>query len=214
MGLSPSHEFIARRYDRLAWAYRLIELLFWLPPRFRRRAVDRLELRPGDRVLEIGCGSGRNLGLLRSAVGPTGLVEGIDISPGMLARATRLITRRGWANVSVVAKDAAKVESAECFEAVLFSLSYSVIPNRDLVLARAWGSLVKGGRLVIMDACLPEGRRGRWLRPLAVSMSRATVLGDPEIRAWEELAGLSRPVNTERNRLGNYVITSIRKPLA
>lgn len=131
----------------------------------------------------------------------------------MLARATRLIARRGWANVSTIQKDAAKVETTECFEAVLFSLSYSVIPNRDVILARAWSSLVKDGRLVIMDACLPEGRRGRWLRPLAVSMSRVTVLGDPEIRAWEELAGLSRTVNTEWNWLGNYMITSIRKDL-
>lgn len=127
---------------------------------------------------------------------PHGLVEGIDISRGMLARATGLITRQGWANVSVVAKDAAEVETAECFEAVLFSLSYSVIPNRDLALARAWSSLVEGGRLVIMDACLPEGRRGRWL-----PARRVDEQGDGARRPGDSSLGRAcRPEPTSEHR--------------
>ncbi len=213
MGLSSSTEFIARRYDRLASVYRLIELLFGLPPGIRRRAVDRLALSHGDRVLEVGCGSGRNLDLLRSAVGPDGRVEGIDVSEGMLARGRRLVERRGWSNVIVAQHDAAEIDDSARFDAVLFSLSYSVIPDREAALSRAWSALRPGGRLVIMDACLPQGRRGRMLRPYASVISRATVLGDPEVRAWDELATVGTEVDNERLWLGTYVIAGTRKPI-
>ena len=47
-------------------------------------------LTTGDRVLEIGCGTGRNVPFLRAAVGATGKVYGVDLSSGMLRRARAL----------------------------------------------------------------------------------------------------------------------------
>ncbi|MFE6906109.1 class I SAM-dependent methyltransferase [Streptomyces erythrochromogenes] len=52
-------------------------------------AVKEFGLRPGDRVLDAGCGTGRALGALRAAVGPAGTVLGVDLTPQMLAAARR-----------------------------------------------------------------------------------------------------------------------------
>ncbi|MCX4834095.1 MULTISPECIES: class I SAM-dependent methyltransferase [unclassified Streptomyces] len=52
-------------------------------------AVAALELRPGDRVLDAGCGTGRALSPLRAAVGPSGVVLGADLTAAMLERAVR-----------------------------------------------------------------------------------------------------------------------------
>ena len=52
-------------------------------------AVAELGLREGDRVLDAGCGTGRALPPLRDAVGPSGVVLGVDLTPAMLEAATR-----------------------------------------------------------------------------------------------------------------------------
>ncbi|MEU1131201.1 class I SAM-dependent methyltransferase [Streptomyces sp. NPDC005900] len=54
-----------------------------------RAAVAELGLRPGARVLDAGCGTGRALPPLREAVGPTGVVLGADLTPAMLEAARR-----------------------------------------------------------------------------------------------------------------------------
>src|SRR3989337_2318622 len=93
--------FVRRRYNRLARFFVFFEWLFWLPPSIRSKAVSRLGLKRGSRVLEGGCGTGRNLAPLIEAVGAEGQVYGVDLSEGMLAEAKQLCVRREWRNVEL-----------------------------------------------------------------------------------------------------------------
>ena len=68
-------------------------------------AMARLELLPGQRVVDLGCGSGRTTLELAARVGPGGEVAGVDISAGMLARARERAARSGTGNVEFVHAD-------------------------------------------------------------------------------------------------------------
>src|SRR5215813_11963923 len=71
-----------RFYDFLAWV-----LMRGREGAFRERVLDLARLKPGESVLDVGCGTG-TLGIAaKQRVGPTGSVQGIDASPEMIARA-------------------------------------------------------------------------------------------------------------------------------
>jgi ubiquinone/menaquinone biosynthesis C-methylase UbiE len=103
---------VSRRYDRLATYIPLFDRILFLPKDSRRKAVDRLGLRAGDRVLDVGCGTGRSLGYLHKAVGPTGRVYGIDISPGMLRKAQKSCDANGCRAAEIDMSDAAYLIAA------------------------------------------------------------------------------------------------------
>ena len=99
---------VKRRYDRVAPFYEaamVVERLFF--PQARRRAVELLRLEPGQTVVDIGSGSGRNLPLLREAVGEGGEIIAVDWSPRMLDAARDRANRNGWSNVRFLRADAA-----------------------------------------------------------------------------------------------------------
>src|SRR5438874_1703034 len=118
--------FIQRRYNRLARFFVLFEWLFLLPRGIRKLAVGRLELEPGARVLEVGCGTGRNLAHLVQAVGEQGHVYGVDLSEGMLYEAAELSANAEWRNVTLIRSDATAYTLPELVDGVLFSISYAV----------------------------------------------------------------------------------------
>jgi ubiquinone/menaquinone biosynthesis C-methylase UbiE len=197
---------IAQRYDRLSGLIPLFDYLFFQPPGFRAKAADRLELRPGHHVLEIGCGTGRNLPFLSKAVGPQGRVYGVDISPGMLGRADALCRRNDWRNVELVECDAAQFRAPVSLDGVMFGLSYNTMPHHLTVLREAWDQLRPGGRLVIMDAKLPDGLGGRLVLPFGLWLMRHTMLGNPLIKPWEDLARLAGSIEMEQFMFGSWYI--------
>jgi protein-L-isoaspartate(D-aspartate) O-methyltransferase len=69
------------------------------------RMLRLLDPRPGDRVLEIGTGSGYSTALLAELTGPTGGVVSIDVDPEVTFRATRLLADAGYGNVLLVTAD-------------------------------------------------------------------------------------------------------------
>jgi demethylmenaquinone methyltransferase/2-methoxy-6-polyprenyl-1,4-benzoquinol methylase len=197
---------VSARYDRLARFIPFFEWLLFLPADFRRNAVARLGLEPGDRVLEIGCGTGRNFPHLREAVGPSGRIYGVDLSAGMLARTKELCALESWSNVELVEGDAADYAAPEPLDGVLFGLSYNTMPHHLAVLRHAWNQLKPGGRLVIMDAKLPPGIGGKLVLPFSVWLMKRTMLGNPYIRPWEDLARLTQDFEMEEFMFGSYYI--------
>ena len=202
--LSPRS--VAQRYDRLSGLIPLFDWLFFQPPGFRAKAVDRLDLRPGAHVLEIGCGTGRNLPFLSKAVGPHGRVYGVDLSPGMLARARTLCDANQWRNVELIESDAANYRAPAPLDGVMFGLSYNTMPHHLLVLREAWAQLRPGGRLVIMDAKLPPGFGGRLVLPFGLWLMKHTMLGNPLIKPWEDLARLAGSIEMEQFMFGSWYI--------
>jgi ubiquinone/menaquinone biosynthesis C-methylase UbiE len=204
-------EFVSARYDQLAGFINFLEWIFFLPPGLRKQAVDRIALEPGDRVLEVGCGTGRNLPFLRERVGPGGQVYGVDLSSKMLAQANDLCARRGWSNVSLSQGDAVEYKAPVPLDGVLFSLSYNTMPHHLAVLDHVLTQLRPGGRIVIMDAKLPPGRAGAAILPFAVWLNDLTVLGNPHIRPWQDLAPLVDDFEMEERLFGAYYICRGRK---
>src|SRR5690242_7708942 len=70
--------------------------------RYRRRVVERLPLRCGDVVLDVGCGTGLCFPFLLEQVGPAGAVVGVDASPEMLELAAERASAHRWRNVELI----------------------------------------------------------------------------------------------------------------
>lgn len=208
----PESARIAARFDRLAPYYLLLERLLGLPRGIRSRAVAALGLGEGASVLELGCGTGRNLPLLRAAVGASGSVVGVDLSDGMLRHARRLVAEKSWPNVSLLLGNALEAPLSGPFNAALFSLSYATFTDRLGILDRVWQLLAPGGRVVVMDARLPPGRPGALLAPLVRLISRATVLGNPHHCPWNDLLALTADVTIRNERFGTYFVCAAVKP--
>jgi SAM-dependent methyltransferase len=206
------HDIICQRYNRIAAFIPFFEYAFFMPSGLRKRAVDQLKLRQGDRVLEVGCGTGRNFPFLRDPVGPEGRIYGVDLSEGMLRRARKLCRRRQWTNVVLIEADAANFVSRELFDGVLFSFSYNVMPHHRSVLRQVWKQLRPGGRLVIVDARLPPGLFGKLIRPFATWLMKHTLLGNPLIRPWQYHAALVDDFHMEDFRFSSYYICCGTKP--
>jgi ubiquinone/menaquinone biosynthesis C-methylase UbiE len=118
----------------------------------RRRAIQLLDLQPGERVLIPGVGTGADLPLLPAGVDATG----IDLSLAMLAKARRKLDRSAAA-VKLIEGDAqALLVEPTSFDAAILNLILSVIPDGNACLKSALGALKPQGRAVIFDKFLPE----------------------------------------------------------
>jgi len=145
-----------RLYDRLAT---LPVVDGW-----RTRAADALALRPGDTVVEMGCGTGANLPYLRECVGPDGRVVGVDFTRPLLDRA-RAAGRADPANVHLVRGDATRPPVEEA-DAVLGAFVVGMFEDPAAVVAD-WCELVgPGGRIALMDMSRSTHAVGRALNPV------------------------------------------------
>ncbi|GGD28197.1 class I SAM-dependent methyltransferase [Aureimonas glaciei] len=128
----------------------------------RDRLIADLAPSPGDTVLEVGCGTGRNL-ILAARRYPQARLYGIDISEAMLATARANIAKAGLAGQITLARADATAFSPgnlfgfPAFDRVFISYAVSMIPDWQAAAAAAFGALGPGGSLHIVDFGQQEG---------------------------------------------------------
>jgi ubiquinone/menaquinone biosynthesis C-methylase UbiE len=143
----------AGRYDWGVWAYRLMGID---EGRYRRNTVRALALSPGDTVIDLACGTGLNFPLLQKAVGASGKIIGVDISPEMLEQARRRVEKKGWRNVELAEADLEAYAFPPGTAGMLSTFSMYLVPDSETVIRRGAAALRPGGRLAILDAKLPD----------------------------------------------------------
>lgn len=114
----------------------------------RRCAVERLDLQPGQVVLDIGCGTGMSLDLLQQAVGPAGRVIAIDQSQEMLEQARRRVEREGWDQVELVCSPVQDAALPVLADAALFHFTHDILQT-PAALDHVLAHLAPGARLAV-----------------------------------------------------------------
>ncbi len=181
--------YVERAYRRWAKVYNWLTpyYLFGNERRLRVETIDLLHLQPGQTVLDLACGTGRNFPLILEKIGPSGRLVGLDYTTAMLARARDQVKQARWGNVELLQADATRIDLGRKFDAALCTLAMSVIPDYRSALARLVAHTKPGGRVAIGDARRSARRVGRpwnWLADLSAYGAAAEV----KVRQpWEAL---------------------------
>ncbi|MBN9222862.1 MAG: class I SAM-dependent methyltransferase [Mesorhizobium sp.] len=172
--LPANPEFKANHAELMDGVYRWQRHIYDLTRKYyllgRDRLIAGLDVPPGGTVLELGCGTGRNI-ILAARRYPDARFFGLDISAEMLETAGKAIARDGLADRVALARGDATDFNAHAlfgqsnFDRVFVSYSLSMIPGWEKTVSAALASLAPGGSLHIVDFGQQEGLPG-WFRTL------------------------------------------------
>jgi demethylmenaquinone methyltransferase/2-methoxy-6-polyprenyl-1,4-benzoquinol methylase len=176
----------AGKYDFTANAYYLLGFREFA---YRKAAIRALNLKRGDTVVEIGCGTGLNFSHLIDCIGPEGKLIGVDLTPEMLKQADDRIRRNSWTNVELVRQDAAMYTFPNRVDGILSSFALTLIPEYDVIVKNGLAALGPGRRFAVLDFKKPE-LWPSWLIQFFVPITRpfGVSLDLTERHPWESIA--------------------------
>ncbi len=138
---------MAAVFDRVAGTYENVGVPWFTP--IAEGLVDAMAPQPGERAVDLGCGRGAALVPLAHAVGPSGRVTGVDLSPRMVELTRARVQELGLSTVQVQVMDAAVDLPPGQADLVVASLVLFFLPQ-PLEALRGWTALLRpGGRLGI-----------------------------------------------------------------
>lgn len=174
----------------------------------RQKAVELLCLREGDRVLDVGCGPGGSFPYLVRAVGPSGQVIGVEISPVISINARRRIERNQWRNVQVIEADARTVHLTGMFDGLLMFATDVILLEE--ALENIFPHLRDNARVAAFGAKFSSHRLGRILNPVLQMLFKLTFSTTPKpgYAPWRVLAKHVEKLDIEEYWLGLMFLAS------
>lgn len=155
---APNPVLAVERYRRLAPQY---ERATRRAAPVRAQATAALELRPGETVLDVACGTGVCFSLLEERIGPSGRILGVELSPDMLALARRRVDANGWTNVTLIEAPMETARLPARWDAALFHFTQDVLQS-PAALANIFAQAGDGARVALAGTKLFPW----WLAPL------------------------------------------------
>ncbi len=187
------NDFVAGVYEKLASVYDLAFGPALQPGRVR--AVERMDIQPGERVLEVGVGTGINLSLYPR----TCQMTGIDFSSSMLEKARERAARGGLRQLRLLQMDAADLKFADdSFDIVYAPYLISVVPDPVKVACEMRRVCRPGGRIIFLNHFLSPNllvsRVERLISPFTIHIGFKADLDLPAFLAQSAL----EPVSIEK----------------
>ncbi len=149
----PNRDAALKQYRRRAKFYDL-ELALIEP--VRRRAVERLGLKGGEIVLDVGCGTGLSFELLHPRIGREGKIIGIEQSGDMLDQARARADRNQFQNITLINAPVEEAEIGVLADAALFHFTHDIL-RTPAAVANVIRHLKPGARIVASGL--------KWARP-------------------------------------------------
>jgi phosphatidylethanolamine/phosphatidyl-N-methylethanolamine N-methyltransferase len=180
------NDFVAGVYDKLAKVYDIIFGPTLHPGRLR--AIERMDIQSGERVLEVGVGTGINLSLYPKNCS----VTGIDFSESMLEIARERAERKDIRNVRLLQMDAADLKFADnAFDIVYAPYLISVVPDPVQVAHEMRRVCRPGGRVILLNHFLSPNlflsRIERLLSPFTIHIGFKADLDLPAFLTQAEM---------------------------
>lgn len=186
-------EKIIKIYQKRASSYnsdvKLFNLIGWKVNYYRTIAVECLNLKQGDTIVDLCCGTGLNFPHLFNKVGPEGKVIGVDLSADMLKEAEKQIIKEGWKNFTLIQSDAAKYQFPKNINGIVTSYAITLIPEFDSIISVGSKSLTKGGSFVVLDFKKPD-KWPEWFSKFMLTIFIKPYGGTYELKdrhAWESI---------------------------
>jgi ubiquinone/menaquinone biosynthesis C-methylase UbiE len=176
---TPNRSTALRQYRSRARIYDL-ELFLFEP--VRQRAIELLRLKNGDRVLDVGCGTGLSFTALEGLVGADGSIIGIEQSPEMLERARARADENSWKNLELIAASVEEAAIPFAADAAIFHFTHDIM-RTPAALANVVGHLKPGARVVAAGL--------KWAP--ARTMPLNLFVWNAAMRSTSTLEGLARP---------------------
>jgi O-methyltransferase/aklanonic acid methyltransferase len=208
MIMKPARGVFDGVFDKVAGEYDTEGIIFFKP--VAERLVEHVGVKPGQRVLDIGCGRGAVTFPLAAAVGAEGEVFGIDLSAGMIEAIPADVVATGIGNVKVRQMDGQDPTFApRDFDAITGSMSIIMVPDLPTAFTNYLHLLKPGGTLAF-TAPDTRNRVGAW-KSGPVDIGRVAAEIPPSVLAEQPMlakAGQGRPAEPVRHaqpaRLGGF----------
>ncbi len=141
-------------YAKSPLLYNFLSELSFFGKNLRKKTINKLNLKPGYKVLDIACGTGLNFKHIEKIIGKKGKITAIDYTKEMLDISKKLIKKNNYTNIKLIKADAANIKLNQTFDAIISTLGFSSIPNHKAALKNAVNSLKKGKKLVMLEGKL------------------------------------------------------------
>jgi ubiquinone/menaquinone biosynthesis C-methylase UbiE len=153
-----------RYYDNLSKFYD------WIAPKWyyhkaRNFAIEKMNIRKGETLLNLPCGTGQDFEYFQEYLQNTGYVIGIDLSEGMLGQAKVKVKENNWNNIQILKGNATEINSEWLKEnegkplvvdAIFCDLGLSGFPNWKAIIDNMISVLKPTGKIVILDWYIPK----------------------------------------------------------